>query len=60
MGELPTLGKFKGKFWKEGGNEGKGEERKRGGKENTEARKKGKMERKRRTIVEGEEKTQNG
>ena len=33
MGESPTLGKFGGKFWKEGGKEEKGKgERKRGGK----------------------------
>ena len=53
MGELPTLGKFGGKFWKEGGKEekGKGEGKRRKGKR--EARKEGKMERKRRQIVKG-------
>ena len=47
MGESPTLGKFGGKFWKEGGNDGRGKMEGRGEKRkgNREARKKGKMER---------------
>ena len=56
MGKSPTLGKFGGKFWKEGGKEKKGRERDLGKKRRKgtrEAIKEGKMEKKRREIVKG-------
>ena len=44
MGESPTLGKFGGKFWKEGGNDGRGKNGRERGKEEREQRGKEKRE----------------